>query len=172
MQQRTKIRIATAVRSFARQDLAFVLGVNGLCLFLALKLTTLSRLVAGDLNGVQQIVGQRALLALYLAFVFILTAKTCGVLVFISADAGIPDALPPEPPQTTGRRITSIVVAMAIVLGFWLILRYNIPFDNDLTWTMVPAVYAGFLIHALLMVLRRYQQTPLDLNPMDGDASS
>jgi hypothetical protein len=174
MQQTTKIRLAKALGLFARQDLAIVLGLNGLCLLLALNLTPLGKVfIASGFTDMQQIIAQRAILALYLSFAFILCAKTCSILVFISADPGVPGEFLPEPAPTAARRIISMVVVVGIVLGFWLILRYQIPFDTDLGWTMVPAVYAGSIVHALLLILRRYQQqTPVGSEPLDGGASN
>jgi hypothetical protein len=173
MQQTTKIRLAKALGAFVRQDLVIVLGLNGLCLLLALNLTTLGKLfIASGLTNIQQIVAQRAILALYLAFAFILCAKTCSILVFISADPGVPGVFLPEPAPTVARRVASLVVVLGIVLGFWLILRYQIPFDSDLAWTMVPAVYGGSIVHALLLLLRRYRQTSTDSESIDGGASN
>jgi hypothetical protein len=173
MQQITKIRLAKAIGAFIRQDLAIVFGINGLCLLLALNLTGLGKLfIASGLTDMQQIVTQRAILALYLSFAFILCAKTCSVIVFISADPGVPGVFLPEPAPTTGRRIVAMGVVCAIVLGFWLILRYQIPFDSDLGWTMVPAVYGGSIVHSALLLLKRYQNTFVDSEPVDGGASN
>ena len=173
MQQSTKIRLAKALASFAREDLAIVLCLNGLCLLLALNLTKfMAWFIVNGATDMQQILGQRAVLACYLAFAFVLLAKTCSLLVSISADTeGIGLSLP-EPAPTLARGIFSTVVGAGIVLGFWLILRYKIPFDNDLSWTIVPAVFAGSLLQALFMVLRRYQKTALNSDAIDDGSTN